>query len=530
MGTGAYIIIVIALIIVLILIIVFLNRFYKKSTRDTALIRTGFGGQKITLSGGCISLPFLHKTEEVNMRVSKIDIKRFADKSIITTDRIRVDVELDFYIRVSPNVEGVARASQSFGVRALGSTEYLKGLLEGRFIDAIQAISAEETMDSLHEKRGDFVKKISNYITSNLEDNGLLLDSVSLIKLDQAAFSSLDENNAFNALGMRKLAEIISVNKKKRSEIEAETEVSVKKTYLLATKEKLALDQDEEQAQISQKVEIEKFKSTSESEAIIAAENANILNERAKINRELEIKSQEVNKLRELNKLEVEARLASEIRRIDSSIAVSRKLIEESKTKADAELSKTEVILAQESVQTEKERAIARRSHEISIARSKEKSEVQEIDTQIEIQTLLEKAKAESNAIKIKADAEREKLLAESEGKKALIAAQNTQSNEVIEMELEKYRLEKLPSIVEQMIKPVEKIDSIKINHISGLSGSNNSSGGSGESKPPVNQVLDSILEMALQLPAMKSIGGAIGEDLLGAVPKRVTKDSDKES
>ena len=44
--------------------VVFLNRFYRKSTRDIALVRTGFGGQRIIISGGCLALPFLHKVDE----------------------------------------------------------------------------------------------------------------------------------------------------------------------------------------------------------------------------------------------------------------------------------------------------------------------------------------------------------------------------------------------------------------------------------------------------------------------------------
>ena len=37
-------------------------------------------------------------------------------------------------------------------------------------------------------------------------------------------------------------------------------------------------------------------------------------------------------------------------------------------------------------------------------------------------------------------------------------------------------------------------------------------------SKPPMTQVMDSILGMALQLPALKSIGESIGVDLSSAV------------
>ena len=55
-------------VVVIAIVVMFLNRFYRKSTRDVALVRTGFGGQRIVISGGCLALPFLHKVDEINMR------------------------------------------------------------------------------------------------------------------------------------------------------------------------------------------------------------------------------------------------------------------------------------------------------------------------------------------------------------------------------------------------------------------------------------------------------------------------------
>jgi uncharacterized membrane protein YqiK len=79
-------------------------------------------------------------------------------------------------------------------------------------------------------------------------------------------------------------------------------------------------------------------------------------------------------------------------------------------------------------------------------------------------------------------------------------------------LELERYRLEKMPEIIAQMMKPAEKIDSIRIHQVSGFGGAPGQTVPAGDaSRPPVNQVMDSILGMALQLPALKSIGESIG-------------------
>ena len=61
------------------------------------------------------------------------------------------------------------------------------------------------------------------------------------------------------------------------------------------------------------------------------------------------------------------------------------------------------------------------------------------------------------------------------------------------------------------MMKPVEKIDSIRINQVSGL---NTGSGGGNVPVGPVNGAVDGVLNMALQLPAMQKLGQSIGVNL----------------
>ena len=506
-----------------------MNRFYRKSTRDVALVRTGFGGQKVVLSSGCLSLPFLHRVEEINMRTIRVEIQRTGDKSLITTDRMRVDVDLDFYIRVQPTAEGVGTAAQAIGARAL-NPEGLQHLMEGRFIDALQAVAAGETMDSLHEQRGEFVNKVADRLRENLEQNGVLLDSVSLTRLDQAPFASLDENNAFNAVGMRQLAEIIATNRKQRTKIESEADIAVRETQLEATKRRLTLQQIEEQAQIEQTLEIEKSKAASSAVAAKAREDSMVESEGARIARERETKAMEVTKQRELNRLEIESKLNSEVNKIDSAIRLAEKHAEEAKAQAVAETARKDVVLAQEHVQTERELAMADRSRELSLKRVQEEGEVETKKAETEAGVTVKRAKSEAEAVRTRADAERLRLLAESEGTMARLAAENSRSDSLMRLELERYRLEKMPGIIEQMMKPVEKIESIRIHQVSGLGGSQGPAGTASEdgNRSPTNQVLDSILGVALQLPALKSIGESIGYDFSAMVPEKKKEDLKK--
>lgn len=513
----------IAAIVVIAVAVAFLNRFYRKSTRDVALVRTGFGGQKVVLSGGCLALPFLHKVEEINMRTNRVEVRRTGDKSLITVDRIRVDVELEFYVRVQPSVEGVATAAQAVGARAL-NPDGIRNLFEGRFVGALQSVAAAESMDSLHEKRGEFVAHIGDLIRENLTQNGILLESVSLTRFDQAPFAALDENNAFNAVGMRKLSEIITTNKKKRTEIEAEADIAVRQTQLEATKQRLDLQQQEEQAQIGQRLAIEKIKAASDAESAKAREESMVASENARITRETETKALEISKGRELRALEISAQLNSETGKIDSAIRLAGKHAEEAKAQAEAERARAEMILAQEFVQTERERAMAERSREIALLRVQEQGQVDTAKADSEAAVIIKRAQADAQAVRTRAESERLRLLAESEGTSALIAAENSRSDSLIKLQLERYRLDKMPGILEQMMKPAEKIESIRIHHVSGLSGAPGTAGGGQGSdtanRPPINQVLDSILGMAVQLPALKSIGDSIGYDFSAALPK----------
>src|ERR1700745_1094885 len=135
----AWLLVIVALAVVIAIAVAFLHRFYRKSTRDAALVRTGFGGQRILISGGCLALPFLHKVEEINMRTLRIEVRRVGDKSVITEDRMRVDVELEFYVRVIPSAEGIATAAQALGAKSF-TVDGIRNLLEGRFVDAVQAV------------------------------------------------------------------------------------------------------------------------------------------------------------------------------------------------------------------------------------------------------------------------------------------------------------------------------------------------------------------------------------------------------
>lgn len=514
----AWFIFLVILAIVIILTIVFLNKFYRKATREVALVRTGAGGQRVVLDGGCLSLPFLHKISEVNMKTTRLEIERLGPKSIITKDRLRVDASVEFYVRVQPTAEGVATAAQALAGKSFRASE-LAETLEGKLVDAMLSAAAHYTMDSLQDERGKYVAEVSGALGENLAQNGLVLESVSMTRLDQTPFHALDENNAFNALGMRRLAEIIAVNKKERAAIEADSDVSVRSSQLEAKKQVLLIEQEEEQAMIEQQREVESARATSQ--AIIAEKQAasELRREHARIQREREVRATEIERDRAVRELDVEASLKTETAQIQKSIELSAKHVEEAKAEVARQQAKAEEITAEEQIETARQKAIADRDKVLALIRAEEQAEVDSTRVASEVDTVLAMAEAEAKATLNRAAARKDELVAKAEGTAALIKAENAQSEDLIRLKLDMAKIDALPEIVGKMLKPAEKIDSIRINHISGFGHGQSGPGtDGGGDKAVVNQVVDGVLSMALQMPAVKKLGEEVGLNIADGV------------
>lgn len=507
---------IIIAIIAVFLAIVFLNRFYKKASREVALVRTGAGGQKIVLDGGCLALPILHKVAEVNMRTMKLEIDRRGERSIITSDRLRVDAGVEFYVRVQPTQEGVATAAQALGGKSFRAAE-LAETLEGKLVDAILSVAAGYTMDTLQDNRGKYVAEVSAALSDNLAQNGLVLESVSLTHLDQTPFGALDENNAFNAVGMRRLAEIVASNKKQRAVIEADADVSVRQSQLDATKKRLLIEQHEEQAQISQQREIETDRAASQADIAEHQAESEQRREHARIAREREVRIGEIERDRALRRLELEASLATDLARHDREIELAAKRIDESKAQSKAQAAKAEEVASLEGVETARERAVAERDKELALIRAAEQAEVDDTRVKAEVGTMMAMADAKARSTSLRANAMKDEMLARAEGQAALVEADNAQSAEIIGMKIDLARLEALPEIVGRMVKPAEKIESIRINHISGFGNGGGGPAGSGD-KAVVNQVVEGVLSMALQLPAVQKLGEQIGINIADGI------------
>ncbi|TIT55016.1 MAG: flotillin family protein, partial [Mesorhizobium sp.] len=91
--------------IVVVIAVYILRWLYRRSTKETAFVRTGFMGEKVVVNGGAFVIPVLHEITPVNMNVLRIEVRREDALALITRNRMRVDLIAEFFVRVGAHRE-----------------------------------------------------------------------------------------------------------------------------------------------------------------------------------------------------------------------------------------------------------------------------------------------------------------------------------------------------------------------------------------------------------------------------------------
>jgi uncharacterized membrane protein YqiK len=323
------------------------SRLYRRATKETSFVRTGFGGQKVIMNGGALVLPVLHDVIWVNMNTLRLEVLRSREQALITKDRMRVDVQAEFYVRVKPTTESIADAAQTLGQKTLKPLE-LKELVEGKFVDALRAVAAEMSMEELHEMRTDFVQKVQSAVTGDLMKNGLELETVSLTALDQTSRDFFNPNNAFDAQGLTKLTEEIEMRRKQRNVIERDTEIEVARKNLEARQQQLLVQREAEYALLEQQREIEIRKSAQTTEICLQRAQkeqetrqgeitAKQVVDQAQIDLDRNVQEKQIEAQRLLKEREIARAKAVEMAEQDKAIAIAEKTREQSQAQALAD-------------------------------------------------------------------------------------------------------------------------------------------------------------------------------------------------
>ncbi|HMO06578.1 MAG TPA: SPFH domain-containing protein [Paracoccaceae bacterium] len=494
---------IILLVVVVAALVALAAAFFERASNAVSLVRTGIGGRRVVIEGGVLALPWFHEVARVSMQSIRLDVRRANEGALITRDRLRIDVGAEFYVSVPPDEAHVGRAAQALGKRSF-SPDDLRALVEGIFVDALRAVAARHTMDELHEGRAEFTAAVRETVAPQLGRYGLQLDAMALTALDQTPFAALDENNAFNAEGLRKLSQVIAQSKRDRAEIEGETQVSVRKSAMEAARRQLDIELDQRRAEIAQTREIEALMSAQMAEVARAKAAAEQAAAEARIRMEQEIQAAEIAREQAIREAEIARARVLEMAEQDRAVTIAARSQEESRAMAEADLARADAVRAQEAVETARAEAEAERRRRLALIAAASEAEAAAQRSEIAAATARKTATDRLETVELEARAHLARQQAETTALTARIAAENGRSPELLAHEAELARLDAMPKIVAEMVKPAEKIGTINVTQVGTVEGS----------RGAVLQALESMLEQTVHAPGLSRLLERAQDDL----------------
>jgi uncharacterized membrane protein YqiK len=399
----------------------------------------------------------------------------------------------------------------------------LRELVEGKFIDALRTAAAEMTMEELHEKRGSYVRRVREAVAEDLTKNGLELEAASITQLDQTSMEFFNPSNAFDAEGLTRLTEQIEQRKKQRNDVEQDTLIAIRNKNLEAEKLSLTIDLESENARLLQQREVEMARARQRAEvtteraqrdqeaeaAQIAARQAI---EAARIRSEQSIEQERIRKEREIQAAEIDRRKALELAEQQRAIAVARESKAQSEAQAEAEervFTAREVEMAQRKKAIDlidAQQAVERDALQITAAAAAEREASDDRGAAIRAQ-----AEADADAERIRAMAQRVRSEMEAESLRMMNEAHNVLSPEARMSALRLKLVEKAEAIIRESVKPMERIEGIKILHVEGLAGGGGGMGGESGGAGFADSVVNSALRFRAQAPIVDQLLREIG-------------------
>ncbi len=517
--------------LIIVVIFVFIAYFvmhwlYRRSSKEVAFVRTGFLGEKVVIDGGALVWPIINEITPVNMNSIDLLVTREKQDSLVTKDRMRVDIEAEFYVRVGRNQKAVSLASSTLGRRTL-QPENIRRLLEGKFISALRTGASELTLSELHENRKKYVERVQQLAQEGLDTNGLELETIALINLDQTEIEYFNPSNQFDAEGLTSVIEVVESRRKMRNDIEQDTATKIRQRNLQSEKETLEIEREKEVSRLDQEQSIE-FRRAQQQATVVSeqstrkteSEKARIESERA-INeleieknrtiKEAEITSEEeIEKIQiasnkkldtartglaiERGKLEINKEQDIEVARIEKVIKLSQKSLEESSATITADAERAKAVEATEKVKTAQEMETVNRKSSVDV----------------------EIARTKASEIQILAEAEKTRATIEAESKRMINEAENVLSDEARHSQFKHKMLEYIEGIISASVKPLEHINDIRIVELGGTNTSARSSSSDKENTgtpSPTDEVINSALRYRVQAPMVDSLLSDIGID-----------------
>ncbi len=438
----------------------------------------------------------------------------------------------------------------------------------GLQLESVSLTSLDQTAKEFFNENNAFDAEGLTSLTQTIEERKKLRNDIERsteVQIAQKNYETQSEKFEIQ----RKQAEAEATQQTKIANFQAEQEALRAKEAESRRKEaeeaKIVANKAIEEAQINKAKAIKETEIEKEKALEIATQNKNI--EIAKKNQEVEevriaahkaieqaeiekaktIETVEVQKARVVKEAEIEKEKVIELANQSKNIEIAKKVEEEAVAKTLANEKKALEAASLEKIKTASEIEQAERIKKLALIEAQQDAEQLSIEKTVAAKAEKEaeenlaeaakikamgtsealkiKATAEAEAIKITAEANRLNYEVEAKGKTEINNAENIVSAAILENRFKLALIEFMPQIIAQVVKPAEKIDSIKIVQMAGLGGANQGGAGSNTNGGVSNagaslsdQIVNASLNYKVNAPIIDDLMKQVGIDLNGGI------------
>lgn len=550
--------IVLVVVLFVVMLLSMFNRFLVKASPGQAIVKTGFGASQpmVSLSSAFV-VPLFNRVEMLDLTVKTVRIVRRQQESLSCADGIRAEVEVDFYIKINPVEEDIRHVAMTIGPDRAASIEILRELFEAKFADALKTAGAKLTFDQLYQNRSVFRDEILRALGGDAGGDvvlsGYKLDDVAIQYLEQLPLEMHNENNVLDARGRKEIAQRTSAEVEAANQRLRQKEVTIAEQNREARLRQLAIEQNIKEQEAKQQREVAESVSREDAAAQKTLAEQQQVAEAARIAKEQAIRQAEIEQQRAIEladqqkQQQVEqAQVARErvlavaleektkqaqIARIEREAAEAEALRGKLKMLEETALAEAERLRAEEQAQTAKALEIANRQKQIDVIEAEKQAAVERATQQVRsdvaayelrttAQARLDAAALDAQAAEAQAKAIETVGGAQAEAERLRLDARNVMNERVLLAQALEQIGPMLPQLVEQLMKPAEKIDSIRVVNVNGLGGDTGAPSGAGGAIGPV---LTTLLQTGAALPLLREVLAAVqtqspGTDVDGAL------------
>jgi uncharacterized membrane protein YqiK len=437
-SVATIIIIVLALVAIGWLIIRLLSRSYVKTTATTAFVRTGGlrGGRAarptVVMNGAAWVFGFLHRIKWVSLETMAIEIRHLEDNALITSDPQYVDLEARFFVKIKSDPDNVSIAARTIGGEMVNEAS-VRRLVEPKINGAVRDVAVTFSLREILERRIDFIHQVQDRLKDDLAENGLALESVSILILRPTLQGQFSTDDILGAQVARANAAVIEEALTEKTRLERQGTLNRARLEADAEREQLSIQEeiDVERAQRTKNIAI--VRAAEDTEAKITQEQKREEAERAKILADRALEEERLENERMLSLLREQIQKAEELEKILREEAVA--LAAEEREAHVFEATAAKLRAAREQIEADREResalqeamtiietAVAQRETELELINTRRETEKRALETrsdlELEVLRMHEMAEAERSIAVSQADVTRTRAEADLDAAK----------------------------------------------------------------------------------------------------------------